>query len=127
MGSSNPNTSGAPVGYAVTVGTANQMACPPNPSRGGIIFYNNSGSIAIAVCPATMNTIPSGTPPNPAFANPPSAGSVIGPAMGVAVINGPGSVTLAPGQNYIIDTLNCGGGWNCIANAPGGSLSVMEF
>lgn len=127
MGSSNWNTSSAPVGYAVTVGTVNQMACPSNPSRGGLIFYNDSATASVSVCPCTQNTIASGTPPNPAFAQPPVVGSVIGPMMGVAVINGPGSVTLGPGQSYIIDTLNCGGGWNCIANAPGGALTVMEF
>lgn len=120
-------TSTAPVGGAVTVGTTNQAACPPNPSRGGLMFYNDSASTAIAVCPATQWVIASGTAPFGANASTIPVAGYTPPALGVAVINGAGSITLATGQNIIIDNLNCGGAWNGIASAPGGALTVLEF
>ena len=96
-------TSALPGGYGVTVGTVNQAGCPPNPSRGGLWFYNNSATASIAVCPATLSMIASGATPFGANANTIPPGVVSPPAMGVAVVNGPGSITLTPGQAQIID------------------------
>lgn len=123
------STSG-PVSYAVTVGTANQLACPPNPTRNGLSFYNNSSSATITVCPATQFTIASGTTPAVAGANTIVSGSVSGPIQGVPVQNGPGSITLtAGGGTFNVDTNsgNIAGAWNGISSVAGGALTVLEF
>ena len=125
--SSSANTASLPVGGAVTVGTANQLACPPNPSRGGLMFYNNSASTAISICPATQWSIASGTAPAGPNTNTNAPGAVGNPTMGVPGTNAAGSITLAAGQNVVIDNLNSGGAWNGIASAPGGALTVLEF
>lgn len=120
-------TTGLPVGGAVTVGTANQLACPPNPTRGGLWFYNNSATAVIAVCPAAQWSIASGTAPATANAGTTPSGAVTALTTGVAAINGPGSITLSPGQAQIIDNLNSGGAWNGIASIPGAALTILEF
>lgn len=115
-----------PTGGAVTVGTANQLACPPNPGRAGLIFYNNSASAVISICPASQWTIASGTPPAQNNAALP-AGAVSATATGVAGTNAPGSITLPPGTPFVIDTLSVGSAWNGVSTVPGGALTVLEF
>lgn len=119
-------TASLPNGYATTVGTANQLGVPSNPSRGGLMFYNNSSVAVIAVCPASLTTVPSGTAPAIAGQTGNFTG-VTGPVQGVAAINGPGSVTLLPGGVFTIDNLNCGGAWNAISSIAGGALTTLEF
>lgn len=120
-------TISAPNGYAVTVGTVNQLGVPANSSRGGLIFYNNSATAIISLCPSSLAVIPSGAPP----ANPGQTFGFTGvgsPSLGVPVQNGPGSITLAPGgASFIMDNLNCGGAWNAISSVAGGALTVLEF
>jgi hypothetical protein len=123
------NTSG-PASYAVTVGTANQLVCPPNPTRNGLSFYNNSSSATITICPATQYTIASGTAPAAAGAGTIASGAVVGPIQGVPVQNGPGSITLSgQGATFNVDTNsgNLGGAWNGISSIAGGALTVLEF
>lgn len=119
-------TAPLPTGYATAVGTANQLAVPGNPTRGGLWFINNSATQIISICPSVQYVIASGTAP----AGPGStvaAGLVAGPTTGVPGTNAAGSVTLAPGQAQIIDNQNCAGAWNAISSAPGGALTVLEF
>lgn len=122
----NPTTNALPAGYAVTLGTVNQLALPANPTRGGLIFYNDSAAAVIAVIPSTVYVIASGTAPALPNANTTAAGLVGGAIQGVAAINGPGSITLAPGQSFIIDTLQCSCAWNGISSQAGGALTVLE-
>jgi hypothetical protein len=76
------------------------------------MFVNPSASVAVAICTALVNQ---GT-----------NGVYIGLATGTAVINGAGSITLAPGDKFIIDTFNCTCAWNGIAAGAGGILTVLE-
>ncbi len=120
-----PTTNPLPLGYAVTLGTVNQLALPYNASRGGITFYNDSAIAVIALCPSSQVTIPSGT----VAATSGQTGNftgVSGLAQGVAAINGPGSITLSPGQAFIIDNMQCTCAWNGIASVAGAALTVLE-
>ena len=102
-----------PSAFGTTVGLTSGPAIPANPSRGGLVFYNPSASVTVAICPSVLN---SGT-----------LGVYTGPSAGVAVINGAGSVTLNPGDKFIIDNLSCTAPYNAIASGPGGLLTVWEF
>ena len=108
------NATGAalPIGWGTTVGTTPQLAIPANPSRQALIFVNASTGINIAFCPAqvAVGTLGVYTPI----------------ATGVPVINGPGSVTMAPGDKFIIDTLNVTTAFNCVASGAGGVLTMFE-
>ena len=119
-------TASLPNGYAVTVGTANQLGVPANPARGGLLFYNNSASATVSFCPASLTTVPSGAPPAIAGQTSNFTG-ITGPVQGVAGTNAPGSVTLLAGGVFTIDNLNCGGAWNAVSSVPGGALTVLEF
>lgn len=103
------NATGAalPVGWGVTVGLTAAQAIPMNPSRQAIMFVNASGSAAIAICPAVVNL---------------GAGA----APGVPVIGGAGSITMSPGDKFIVDTLNCTTAWEAIASAAGSQLTILE-
>jgi len=103
------NATGAalPIGTGVTVGVTQVTAVPQNPSRQAIMFVNASTTGAIAICPAVVNL-----------------GS--GPAPGVPTINGPGSITMQPGDKFIVDTLNCTTAWLAIGSAAGLSLTILE-
>lgn len=109
------NSTGAlnPNGWGTTVGTSPISALPPNPSRQGLIFTNQSTTAAIAICPAVVNVG--------------SFGVYAGFQQGVPGINQPGSITMAPGDKFIIDNLNCTGGWNAVASAAGGVLTMLEL
>ena len=122
----NPTTNPLPAGYAVTLGVVNQLALPYNATRGGLTFYNDSSSAVIAICPSTQFTIAQGATPAQANSTTTPPGVVSGAALGVAVINGPGSITLAPGQAFIIDNMQCTCAWNGIATANGAALTVLE-
>lgn len=119
-------TASLPNGYGTTVGTANQLAVPPNPTRGGLILFNNSATQVISVCPASLVLIASGTPPLGPGQNL-VPGAIPAPTLGVPGTNAPGSLTLQPGQAEIIDNLNCSGAWNGISNVAGGALTTLEF
>ena len=108
------NDTGAalPVGWGTTVGTVSQPAIPNNPSRKGLIFINASVGSAIAICPAQVNV---GT-----------NGVYTSPTPGIAAINGAGSITMQPGDKFIIETFNVTSAWNCIAGGAAGVLTILE-
>lgn len=109
----------APNGYGAVVGTTSGMVVPPNPSRGGLMFFNN-GSVQIAVCPDRLVVQPSAGAAYPTT-NP-------FPTGGVAAIGGSGSINLAPGQSITLDNLAASGQWNGISAGPGnGVLTILEF
>ncbi len=109
----NPTTNPLPTGYGTTVGQVSGPALPANPTRGGLVFYNPSLSVIIAVCPAVVNQG--------------ILGAYTGNATGVAIINGAGSITINPGDKFIIDNLTASGAFNAIASGPGGLLTTWEF
>src|ERR1700704_2640426 len=95
-------TTPLPIGYGTTLGLVSGPALPANPTRGGLVFINPSASVTVAVCPAVVN--------------PATLGVYTGNAAGIAAINGAGSLTLNPGDKFIIDNLACTGAWNGIAS-----------
>lgn len=101
-----------PIGWGTTVGLVSGPVLPSNPERRGIIFHNPSATVSVAICPALLN---SGV-----------LGVYTGIVVGVAVINGAGSITLQPGDKFIIDNLACSIGWNGIASGTGGVLTILE-
>lgn len=117
-------TNTLPVGWAVTVGQTNQLVLGANPTRTGLVFIC-AGLVAVAICPATVAAIASGTAPATLALN--SGGPVGLQAPGVAAINGAGSITMQPGDKFIIDNLACSCAWNGIAAGAGGALTVLEM
>lgn len=101
-----------PTGWGITVGATSQLALPANPTRSGLIWINQSSAV-IAICPATLNTVS-------------SAGVVTNNVSGVAVIGGAGSITMQPGDKFIIDNMPCGCQWNAIAASAGSALTAFE-
>ena len=120
------NTSPSPAGGAVTVGTAVQAGVPPNGGRNALWLWNNSAAATISLCPATQWSIAQGAAPFPAFAATTPTGTVTGPVQGVPGTNAPGSITIAPGQSVLLDTINIAGAWNAIASANCAALTVLE-
>jgi hypothetical protein len=111
----NPTTNPLPIGYGTVVGLASGPVLPPNPSRGGLIFVNPNSSAVVAICPSVV-------------AIQAQDGSGNWPqAVGVAAIGGAGSITLNPGDKFILDNIQCTGGWNGITNTLNGVLTVLEF
>lgn len=106
-------TSQLPLGFGTTVGTTSGPVLPANTSNNGLMFVNNSASATIAICPAQVNLG--------------LLGVYTGFAVGIAVINGPGSVTMAPGDKFIIDNLPATGAWNGISSLAGGALTILVF
>lgn len=107
------STNASPMGWGTTVGQTSGPVFPGVSSSAGVIFYNPSAGTTIAICPAQVNLGVLGV--YPGFAN------------GVAVINGAGSITLAPGDKFILDNLLCTTAWNGIAAGPNGALTVLTF
>jgi hypothetical protein len=107
------STQANPNGFGTTVGLTSGPAIPANPTRVGMIFHNPSSSVAVAICPAIVNQ---GT-----------LGVYTGNAVGVAAINGAGSITMQPGDKFIVDNLSCTSAWNAIASGAGGVLTGLEF
>lgn len=106
-------TTPTPIAYGTTVGTTSGPAFPGCATAGGAIFYNPSATVVIAVCPAVVNSA--------------VLGVYSGSTNGVAVINGAGSITIAPGDKLIVDNLNVSAAFNAIASGPGGLLTVWVF
>jgi len=106
-----PTTLLEPTAWAVTVGLTSALCITSNPSRFGIVFVNN-GPVAVAICPATVIPVVGGVPQPP--------------IPGVAAIGGPGSITMQPGDKFIIDNLPCSASWNAIAAGAGGVLTILE-
>lgn len=102
-----------PIAWGTPVGVVSGLVMPANPSRNTITFVNASPSTAIAIIPSTANIAL-------------TQGAYVGPSIGVAVINGAGSITLQPGDKFIIDTIQCTTSWNGIAAAAGAVLTVLE-
>lgn len=103
-----------PVTWGTPVNTTSGPILPSNPSRTGLIFINASVSAAIAIIPAVANI---------ALLQGQYAGAV---TPSVAVINGAGSVTMQPGDKFIIDNLNCTCAWNGVASGAGAVLTMLE-
>ncbi len=101
-----------PVSWGTTVSTVSGPVLPANPSRQSLIFVNPSTGVNIAICPVALNSGVNGV--------------YTGFAASTAVINGAGSITMAPGDKFIIDTLNCTCAWNGIASGAGGVLTILE-
>ena len=79
-----------------------------------LVFVNTSVSGAIAIIPASANiALLQGQYPG-----------IITPA--IAVINGAGSLTMQPGDKFIIDTIVCTCAWNGIASGTGSVLTILE-
>ena len=108
----NATTAALPVGYGTTVNTVSGPVLPANPARQALIFRNSSVGAAVAICPVQVN--------QGVF------GVYTGLAASVAAINGAGSITMQPGDTFVIDTMNCTCAWNGIASGAGGVLSVLE-
>lgn len=102
-----------PVAWGTPVGLTSGLVLPANPSRNSLIFVNSSVSGAIAIIPATANIAA-------------TQGAYIGQSVGVAVINGAGSITMQPGDKFIIDTIQCSTAWNAIASGTGAVLTILE-
>lgn len=105
------NTAALPVGYGTTLGTTSSPALPANPGRSALMFVN-AGSTQIAIAPAFVNSGVNGV--------------YTGLAAAVASVGGPGSVTMQPGDKFIIDTFNCTNAWVGVSSAAGGILTVLE-
>jgi hypothetical protein len=101
-----------PVAWGTTVGLVSQPILPQNPSRQALIFVNTSLSASVAICPALVNAGVNGV--------------YLGLAAGVAAINGASSITLAPGDKFIIDTMNVTTAWNGIGSAAGAQITMLE-
>jgi len=110
---SSNSTNASPMGFGTTVGVTSGPVFPGVASNGGVIFHNPSGSVAVAICPAQLNM---GV-----------LGVYSGFASGVAVINGAGCITLAPGDKFILDNMLCTSAWNGIAAGAGGILTILTF
>ncbi len=102
----------SPLGYGTTVAQVSGVVLPANPTRKGLTIHNPSAGVSIAICPAQVNQGQNGV--------------YTGLATGTAVINGAGSITLAPGDKFIIDNLSCTSAFNGIASGPGGLASFWE-
>jgi hypothetical protein len=105
-------TNAAPFGFGTTVGTVSGPVFPGG-TFGGITFINPSPTVAVAICPALVNLA--------------VLGVYAGLATGVAVINGAGSITLNPGDKFIIDNQQATTAWNGIASGAGGLLTILAF
>jgi hypothetical protein len=106
------STNAMPVAFGTTVGVVSGPVFPGG-TFGGVIFINPSPTVAVAICPSQVNL---GT-----------LGVYAGLATGVAVINGAGSVTLQPGDKFILDNLQATAPWNGIASGAGGVLTILAF
>jgi hypothetical protein len=101
-----------PASWGTTVGLTSGPCLPANPSRQALIFVNSSTGVNVAICPAQLNTG--------------LLGVYSGFQASVASINSPGSITMAPGDKFIIDSLNCTAAWNAVASGAGGQLTILE-
>jgi len=101
-----------PIAWGTTVGLVSQPVLPANPARNALIFINSSIGVAVAIIPSQANIG--------------ALGVYSGITPGVAAINGAGSITMQPGDKFIIDTINCRSAWNGIAGGGGGVLTILE-
>jgi hypothetical protein len=106
-----------PYVYPVTLGTSSVSIVPANTSRKKLIFHNPNATALVAVCPVGPTRAVGGS------------ASLI-----VAVINGPGCLTLLPYQSQEISGETASGPqqqmpspWVGIASAGGSALTVWEF
>jgi hypothetical protein len=102
-----------PVAWGTPVGLASGLVLPANPSRTALVFRNVSTAAAIAIIPNTANIAL-------------TQGAYVGSTIGVAAVNGAGSITMQPGDIFVIDTLQCTTAWNGIASGTGGNLTILE-
>ena len=106
-----------PYVYPVMLGTSSVSILPANTARKKLIFHNPNATALIAVCPIGPTRAVGGS------------ASLI-----VAVINGPGCLTLIPYQSIEISGSTASGpqqqmpsAWVGIASAGGSALTVWEF
>ena len=106
------STNSSPYSFGTTVGVTSGPVFPGNPTAGGMIVVNN-GTTTVAIVTATMNLG--------------ALGVYTGATAGVAVINGPGCVNLAPGDKFIFDNLLATAAWNGISQGGTGALTFLCF
>jgi hypothetical protein len=107
-----------PYTYPQTIGTASVTILAANPSRKKLIFHNPNDQAKIAVCPVGPNRTAQSSQ-----------------ALIVAVINGPGCITILPYDRLNLDNgaaasnppLSNGSAWVGIASAPGSALTIWEW
>jgi len=107
-----------PYTYPLTIGTSSVTILPANPARKKVIFHNPNDTAKIAVCPVGPNRTAQSSQ-----------------ALIVAVINGPGCITILPYDRLNLDNgaaatnppLSNGSAWVGIASAPGSALTVWEW
>lgn len=80
-----------PFTYPLTIGTSSVSILPADPARKKLLFHNPNDSAKIAVCPIGPTRAVGGSP-----------------AQIVAVINGPGCVTLLPYDRLPVDNAAAG-------------------
>jgi hypothetical protein len=102
-----------PVAWGTPVGLVSGPVLPANPSRTALVFRNVSASVSIAIIPAVANIAT-------------VQGVYVGSAAGVAVINGAGSITMQPGDIFVLDSLQTTTAWNGIASGSGANLTILE-
>jgi hypothetical protein len=103
-----------PISYGTPVGLTSGPILPANASRNALVFVNSSVSGAIAIIPAAANiALLQGQ--YPGISTP-----------SVAVINGAGSITMQPGDKFIIDTIVCSCAWNAVSTIAGSALTILE-
>jgi hypothetical protein len=107
------STQSNPNGFGTTVGQTSGPAIPANPTRVGLMFINPSPSVSIGICPAMVNQA--------------ALGVYTGLATGVAAVNGAGSITLQPGDKFILDNVSSTTAWNAVASGAGGVLTALEW
>jgi hypothetical protein len=107
-----------PYTYPLTIGTSSVSILPADPARKKLIFHNPNDQAKVAVCPVGPNRLANSSQ-----------------ALIVAVINGPGCITILPYDRLNLDNgaaasnppLSNGSAWVGIASAPGSALTIWEW
>jgi hypothetical protein len=107
-----------PYTYPLTIGTSSVTILPADPQRRKLLFHNPNDTAKIAVCPVGPTRASGGSQ-----------------AQIVAVINGPGCITLLPYDRLLVDNAAAGSNpplsmpsaWVGIASAGASSLTGWEW
>lgn len=108
-----------PYVYPISIGAASItiLAADPTSQRKKLIFHNPNDSAKVAVCPVGPARVAS-----------------LGTANIVAVINGPGCITILPYGSFEVPgivgagpQLNLSSAWVGIASAGGSFLTIIEL
>jgi hypothetical protein len=106
-----------PFVYTMTLGTTSTTVLPVNFNRKRVLFSNPNATAMIAICPIG-----------------PSRSVPFNPALIVAVVNGPGCITILPFGSFDVTgstpsgpQQSMGSAWVGIASAAGSSFTALEF